>query len=160
MNRANFLEIGCGTGVISVFVGRAGAKRIVATDINSEAIRNTKLNFERFGIENRNFFQSDVFNNISGKYDVILWNAPFHGCRPFDMLERGCADHKYHDIQKFFYKARTYLNMGGIIIFGFSESGDLPLIESLITNNGFRIRRKLSDWRQDYNCIIFELVEV
>jgi len=44
------------------------------------------------------------------------------------------------------------------VVFGFSESGDLPLIESLIIENGFRIKRKLSDWRQDYNCMLFDLV--
>ena len=154
----DFLEVGCGTGVISVFAGRAAARRIVAVDINPEAVRNTQLNFERFGIENGEVFLSDGFENVRGKFDVVTWNAPYHGCRPSDMLERGCADEEYHDIRSFFYQVRTYLNPGGRVVFGFSESGDLPLIESLIVENGFRIKRKLSDWRQDYNCILFELI--
>lgn len=153
-----FLEIGCGSGVISVFAGRNGAKRVVAVDVNPEAVRNTQLNFERFGIANGEAFLSDGFSNVNGKFDVVTWNAPYHGNRPADMLERGCADDDYRDIRRFFREAYAYLKPGGVVVFGFSESGDLPLIESLIIENGFRIKRKLSDWRQDYNCMLFDLV--
>jgi len=155
----DFLEIGCGTGVISVFAARAGAKRIVAVDVSPDAVRNTRLNFERFNVETGEVFQSDGLINVKEKFDVITWNAPYHGSRPADMLERGCADDGYRDIRIFFKQVRAYLNKGGKVVFGFSESGDLPLIESLIANNGLRIRRKLSDWRQDYNCLLFELIE-
>lgn len=153
-----FLEIGCGTGVISVFAGRNGAKRVVAVDVNPEAVRNAQINFERYNIANAEAFLSDGFNNIDGKFDIVTWNAPYHGNRPGDMLERGCADDNYQDIRRFFREVSNYLKPGGIVVFGFSESGDLPLIESLIIENGFRIKRKLSDWRQDYNCMLFDLV--
>lgn len=154
----DFLEIGCGTGVISVFAGRAGAKRVVAVDVNPEAVRNALLNFERFGIVSGEAFLSDRFTNVNGKFDVVTWNAPYHGNKPGDMLERGCADDDYRDIRRFFLEVSIYLKPGGVVVFGFSESGDLPLIESLIIENGFRIKKKLSDWRQDYNCMLFELV--
>lgn len=153
-----FLEIGCGTGVISVFVGRSGARRVVAADINPEAVRNTQLNFERFGIENGVTVLSDGFANVSRCFDVVTWNAPYHGSRPADMLERGCADEDYRAIRAFFRQVAGYLKRDGVIVFGFSKSGDLPLIESLIAEHGFRIRRKLSDWREGYNCMLFELV--
>jgi release factor glutamine methyltransferase len=154
----DFLEIGCGTGVISIFAGRAGAKRVVAVDVNPEAVRNTRLNFERFGITNGETFLSDGFDNVSGKFDIVTWNAPYHGSKPTDLLERGCADEDYHDIRRFFREVSAYLKPSGVVVFGFSESGDLPLVESLIVESGFRIKRKLSDWRQDYNCMLFDLV--
>ena len=155
----DFLEIGCGTGAISVFAGRVGAKRIVAVDINPEAVRNALLNFERFGIENGVAFLSDGFESVSEKFDVVTWNAPYHGCSPADMLERSCADEGYRDIRRFFQQVRNYLKPGGRVVFGFSESGDLPLIRSLMAENGFRIKREVSDWRNGYNCMLFELVE-
>ncbi len=156
----DFLEIGCGTGVISVFSARSGAKNVVAVDVNPEAVINTQLNFKRFGIENGEVFQSNVFSNVRGKFDLIAWNAPYHGSRPADMLERGCTDERYQDIRVFFQEVRTYLKPGGKIVFGCSESGDIPLIEALIADNGFRIKRKFSDWRQGYNCVLMELVEI
>jgi release factor glutamine methyltransferase len=154
----SFLEIGCGTGVISVFAARAHASRVVAIDVNPDAVQNTKLNFERYNVTNGDAFLSDCFENIDGTFDLITWNAPYHGCKPVDLLEYGCSDENYLGIRQFFEQAGDYLNIGGRIIFGFSESGDLPLIESLIDQNGYRVVKKLSDWRQDYNCMLFDLV--
>jgi release factor glutamine methyltransferase len=158
VNGLDFLEIGCGTGVISVVAGRNGARRIVAVDVNPDAVRNTQMNFERFGIQNAEAYMSDCFNNVRGLFDIVTWNAPYHGSKPADMLERGCADEEYRDMRAFFADVGRFLKPGGRVIFGFSESGDLPLLEALITHHGFRIKRRLSDWRQGYNCMLFELV--
>lgn len=156
----DFLEIGCGTGVISLHAVRAGARRVVAVDINPEAVRNTRLNFERSGVTNGEAFQSDGFDSVTGSYDVVTWNAPYHGACPADMLERGCTDEGYRDIRLFFRSVACYLNSGGTVVFGFSESGDLLLIEKLIAEAGFRVKRKLSEWRQGYNCMLFELTRI
>lgn len=153
----NFLEIGCGTGVISVFAARNGANKVVAVDVNPDAVRNALQNFERFEVKNGEAYISDLFSNVSGIFDVVTWNAPYHGSKPADLLERGCADESYQDIRRFFREVGRYLKPGGLVVFGFSESGDLPLLESLITEHGFRVKRKLSDWRDDYNCLLFEL---
>ncbi len=154
----DFLEVGCGTGVIAVFASRHGARSIVAVDVNPEAVRNTQLNFERFDVQNAEAYVSDCFHNVHGLFDVVTWNAPYHGSKPVDILERGCADEDYRDMRAFFANVGRFLKPGGRVIFGFSESGDLPLLEALITDHGFRIKRRLSDWRQGYNCMLFELV--
>lgn len=153
----DFLEIGSGTGLISVFASHAGAASIVAVDVNDAAVENTQLNFRRFHVDKAEAFKSDGFSDVRGQFDVIVWNAPYHGSRPNDDLERGCADENYGGIRNFFRDVGGYLKPGGKVIFGFSESGDLPLIEALIAINGFQIKRKLSDWRQNYNCMLFEL---
>lgn len=157
VNGRSFLEVGSGTGVISVFAGLNGAARIVAVDVNEAAVRNSAFNFERFGLKNAVAFVSDGFSGINEKFDVVTWNAPYHGSRPHDMLERGCADEGYRDIRAFFRDVESHLTPGGLVVFGFSESGDLPLIETLIAEAGFRIKQRLSDWRQDYNCMLFVL---
>lgn len=153
----DFLEVGCGTGIISVGAARNGARKVVAVDVNPDAVRNTQMNFARHNIRNAEVFVSDVFADVTGLFDIVAWNAPYHGTRPADMLERGCADEDYRDVRAFFRNVGNHLKPGGLVIFGFSESGDMDLLEELIAENGFRVRRKLSDWRDNYNCMLFEL---
>ena len=97
----DFLEIGCGTGLISVFAARGGAKMVVAVDINPKAVENTVLNFNRFDIESAEAFVSKGFQAVKGLFDVVAFNAPYHGCKPNDMLEYGCADENYQGLKAF-----------------------------------------------------------
>jgi 2-polyprenyl-3-methyl-5-hydroxy-6-metoxy-1,4-benzoquinol methylase len=154
----DFLEIGCGSGVISVGASRKGARKIVAVDINPAAVKNTQMNFAAHCIKNAQAFISDVFSDIDEQFDVVTWNAPYHGSKPTDMLERGCADENYISLKKFIKGAKNHLKPGGLIVLGFSESGDTNLLEQLIFNNQLRIKRKLSDWRHNYNCLLYEIV--
>jgi len=153
----SFLEIGSGTGVISVYAGLRGASRVVASDVNPDAVENTRQNFRRHRLDHAEAILSDGFNAIRGKFDVVTWNAPYHGSRPSDVLERGAADEDYCGIKAFFRDVGDHLLEHGKIVFGFSESGDLSLIRSLMDAAGYRVQRELSDWRQDYNCMLFVL---
>jgi len=151
------LEIGSGSGVISLFTALKGAKTITAVDVNPDAVNNTLINFRRYGIKNGKAFVSDVFSDVRGKYDIIIWNAPFHGCRPKSKLEHGCCDENYIGLKTFFREVNDHFRIGGKIVLGFSESGDVELLEYLISHNKYRIVRKLSDWRDGYNCLLYEL---
>lgn len=154
----SFLEIGSGSGVISVYAGLNGATRVLAVDVNPDAVRNTRLNFERHGLGQADAILSEGFDQVKGQFDIVTWNAPYHGNRPEDPLERGCSDDSYLGIRAFFRDVGTHLAAGGSIVFGFSESGDLPLIRDLIREAGYRVKREFSDWRQEYNCMLMELV--
>lgn len=151
------LEIGSGCGLISVFASKRGARSITAVDVNAVAVENTRRNFERHGVRNGRCMESDCFSSVREKFDVIVWNAPFHGSAPADMLEWGCADAGYEHVRKFFKSLREHLRVDGVVLFGFSISGDIDLVQRLIVQNGLLIRRRLSDWREGYNCELFVL---
>ena len=70
-----FLEIGCGSGVLSLFATFQGAKKVVAVDINPNAIENTKANFQKYNLKNFEVFESDVFEKVRGKFDTINFNV-------------------------------------------------------------------------------------
>ncbi|MFX1602397.1 MAG: 50S ribosomal protein L11 methyltransferase [Promethearchaeota archaeon] len=58
--RDSFLEVGCGSGLLSVAAAKT-ARRVVATDISLEAVRNTQENLIRNSLDHRcSVIQSDL----------------------------------------------------------------------------------------------------
>lgn len=67
-----FLEIGCGSGLVLQEAFKAGVKKenIAGADINKESVEHCrKLGFKAV--------RSDLFQNIEGKFDVIVFNPPY-----------------------------------------------------------------------------------
>lgn len=156
----DFLEIGCGCGLISLFAHFNGAKSVTAVDINPTAVGNTKENFRRHNATNCLAAVSDVFSSVIGRYDIILFNAPYHGAKPADDLEMAVTDEGYKNLRTFLSQATRYLRPSGQIILGFSESGDIELLQKLLKKNSLQITKKISQTKQDYNCQIFYLKSI
>ncbi len=132
------LEIGCGSGIISLFCCFQGAKSVTCLDINEEAVQNTKANFEKYGFNDTCILHSDLFEKASDKkFDTIIFNAPYHGNKAEDVLELGTSDHNYQTLQRFFKKAINYMKENGRIILGFANTGDNDLLKRMIAENGF-----------------------
>jgi len=72
--RKKFLEIGTGSGFTSIILYLNGYEG-TATDISAKAIECAKKNFNKFNI-NTVPVKSDLFENISGKYGLIIFNPP------------------------------------------------------------------------------------
>lgn len=102
------LEIGCGSGVVSLHCARAGAL-VTAGDINPVAVELTKRNAESNGLD-IDVVETDVYGSISGKFDTIIFNLPYlpvdddcelsdawsggeGGLGPLPELLRGAPDH-------------------------------------------------------------------
>lgn len=69
-----FLEIGTGSGFVSLVLFLRGYEG-VACDISPAAVECSIKNFAVYGIK-CNPFVSDLFKNVSGKYDLVLYNPP------------------------------------------------------------------------------------
>ncbi|MBM4391053.1 MAG: methyltransferase, partial [Deltaproteobacteria bacterium] len=71
-----WLELGTGSGVVACALARAGT-RVVATDIDTEACRNARMNaaLNQLDVDVR---QGDLFAPIAGeRFDGIVANLPF-----------------------------------------------------------------------------------
>ena len=64
------VEVGCGTGLVSIMASRLGAKSVWATDGNPAAVALTEVNFERNNLLKNtlivNFFIYKKFNIVCG----------------------------------------------------------------------------------------------
>ncbi len=69
------LDVGCGTGILSIVASKLGAKDIMAVDIDPEAIDSTKRNAAINGCEDRiNVVHGDLTKGLSYRADVVVAN--------------------------------------------------------------------------------------
>ena len=73
------LEIGVGSGIISItLLKKMKNLSMTAIDINQYAIEISKKNAENLGVLDRlKLIKSDLFENVTGKYDFIISNPPY-----------------------------------------------------------------------------------
>ncbi|MDU6032349.1 MAG: peptide chain release factor N(5)-glutamine methyltransferase, partial [Peptoniphilus harei] len=72
----NMLEIGCGTGIVSISVDLESSIDVTAVDISEKAIENTRINKEKLNSKIK-IINSDLFSNINEKFDLIYSNPPY-----------------------------------------------------------------------------------
>lgn len=72
------LDMGCGCGIISLACAKANPESIIlGVDKNPNAVENAENNAKRNGIKNTGFAQSDLFSNVKGTFDAIIFNPPY-----------------------------------------------------------------------------------
>lgn len=134
------LELGPGSGLVSIFVALRGANMITAADIHPDAVENTRMNFERHAIKNYEVIVSDVFSGLQKKkFDSIIFNLPYHNGIPKNNLEKGVIDSDYKTMKTFFSEAKQYLKKKGKLYVGFSRSGNTSMFIEQVEKNGLRI---------------------
>ena len=141
-----FLEIGTGTGIVACLVGLKSdnTRRIVATDINPEAVKNAKINSTLYELERViEVRHGDVYEPVGDeKFDTILWNVPFEDYDDgnLDILKIACFDPGYKNLRKFISGARNHLkHKDSNLLIGFSKTlGKYEVLEDLLVKHGFQ----------------------
>ena len=104
------LDIGTGSGYLSEIALKNNAKEVTATDINPNAVKLAKS-------KNISAAQSDLFENIHGKFDLIIFNPPY---LPEDKYDKGrdTSAGKYGSeiINEFLKQAKNHLTENGKIL--------------------------------------------
>lgn len=78
--KQNILDIGTGTGalILSLAKNNKHLANYTASDISIRALAIAKTNARKLGLKKEiTFINSNLFNNISGKFDIILANLPY-----------------------------------------------------------------------------------
>ena len=143
----DFLEIGPGTGAIAVHAALAGARRVLAIDINPAAVANTQANIEKHGVADRmEVREGDIFSALrpGETFDVIFWNVPFAYIEPGyepTPLQRSCLDPGYEATRRYIHEGPRHLSPGGRLLLGFSSAiGRLEMVERIAEEAGMEAR--------------------
>ena len=140
--RKSLLEIGTGTGIVALSCARKGA-RVVATDINPDAVRNARLNSKRAGIT-ISVREGHLYEPIGTdeRFDFIFWNHPFHNwSKPVeDTLLRAALDQNYSSLSGYIRGARRHLSNGGKLLLGTGDRADQRGIAAIARRNGYRLK--------------------
>jgi len=79
-----FLEVGTGSGLVAIEVARIG--RVVATDVNPNAVRFARRNAAENG-RRIEVVRCDLMSAVRGPFDVVAFNPPYLEGHPSDALE-------------------------------------------------------------------------
>jgi len=146
MSGKEVLEIGSGHGIVACYMAQK-AKKVVATDVNPDAVENTQINAKHNKLDNIETVESDVYSNVEGKFDIIFWNTPW-GFVPegegFEETmtpeEQGMFDIGYKAISKYIIEGKKYLKPGGSLYLGFGHSGaNLDIINEMTEKSGLEL---------------------
>lgn len=140
VEKKSLLEIG--TGIITLFCALSGAK-VLATDINKEAVKNARLNFSKHKLKATARF-GNIFEPIkkSEKFDFIFWNHPFNNWpKPVkDILLQAGFDYKYRGLEQYIRGAKNHLKKNGRLLLGTGGFADLKKIRQIAEKNNYRIK--------------------
>ena len=80
------LEIGCGSGIVSMHCAKNGA-HVVCGDINPRAVDLARRNAEANGVSIE-VIPTDVYDSIEGRFDTIVFNLPYLPVEEEGLLEK------------------------------------------------------------------------
>jgi release factor glutamine methyltransferase len=121
------LDMGTGTGIIAEKMVKSGAEKVLAVDVNPEAVEEAseKLD-EQDEVEVKS---SDLFEDVEGEFDLIAFNPPY---LPGDDLDKDLegreiwrgGDSGEEFTEEFLETAEDYLAENGCILFIVSSLSD------------------------------------
>jgi release factor glutamine methyltransferase len=134
------LELGAGTGLISMFAARRGGF-VTASDISLTAVYNIEKNVKMTDA-NVEVVHSDLFDDVPNRrYDYIIINPPYYKKTPGSEKEFawfGGDDFQY--FRKLFTQLGNNVYENTNVIMVLSDEADLEMIKSIATENKFQMK--------------------
>lgn len=158
LKNQNVLELGAGSGLISIALAKKGAN-LMSTDISMVACkaiqRNGEINKVKLSV-----YQSDLFDKLpnEARFDLIVINPPYY---PSDPVTE--ADHAWFCGNDFNYFKKLFMNLqprllqNGKCIMVLSEDCVIDLIASIAMEHNLvwkQINKKKIFWEWNY---LFEI---
>jgi release factor glutamine methyltransferase len=140
LNQKTFLELGAGSGLLSIYAARKGAF-VVASDINPIAISCIKANAEENWVEIETI-HSDLFDSIPKQsFDYILINPPYYKKKPSSISECAwyCGENGEY-FKHLFQCLDNYIHESSNVLMVLCDGCDLQMIKNLARENSFSMQ--------------------
>ncbi len=127
------LDVGTGSGILSIAAAKLGAAEVVATDIDDAALEAAMENAKRNEVEGKiKFVKSDLLRRVSGQFDIVLSN----------LLTPLIKDLAWQ------LKSKEALTCDGLWIASGVSSEGWKEVKPLLTKLGYRVadERELAGW--------------
>ena len=135
-----FLEMGCGSGLISIYAAKKGAI-VTATDINKIALQFLAKN-SRFNNAALRIIESDLFRDIPEQlFDIIAINPPYYKKQP--LVTRDYAWHCGENGEFFEFLFRDlgrYIHSQTEVCMVLFEGCDMEMISNQASKYGFELQ--------------------
>ena len=96
------LDVGCGYGFIGITISKIMNNSFDMIDINKRALHLTNINIKENNVS-ANIYESNIYDNVKGKYDLVITNPPIRAGKSVYM--------------KILLDAKEYLNDNGELWF-------------------------------------------
>lgn len=143
------LDIGTGSGIQALEAKKLGAE-VTASDINPECLKDLEVKT----------IQSDLFENIKEKFDLIIFNPPYlpeEPLEPEDSKLSTTGGKKGNEILvRFLKQAKKHLNKNGKILIVFSSL--TPKVDETLKELNYKFK-KLDEQKIDFEMLYVYLIE-
>lgn len=134
------LDLCTGTGIVAVKAAQRGARPVIAVDLNPEAVKNAKLNAQKFSLSQIEVREGSLFEPVGDeKFDVIAINPPYTSKKPANKTEICFWDDENQTTRDFFTQYRQHLNPQGEAYLAWADFSSIELIEELAKENDTKL---------------------
>ncbi len=137
------LDVCTGSGVIAIFSALKGAGKVLAVDINPEAVENAQANVDLYGLKDVIEVRlSDMFSSLSPEenFDVITGNLPFRNKEAPDLVALSQWDTNLHCHKALFEGVKRHLKPGGRVYLAQANFGALDEMKEMARKEGFKVK--------------------
>lgn len=162
----SLLEIGCGSGAVSITAIYRGAKNAVCVDKFKAPCECCEFNIQLHKLTRQmEVRQGSVFSAIRSeeKFDCIFWNVPFGLVpknRTLSPLQYAVFDPGYNSIREYLQKGPSHLKAKGRLLIGYSSTLGKPgLLNKIVKSTGRNLVTILEQTGTEIYPVKFEILE-
>ena len=148
-NSSTVLDLCTGSGAIALAIKDNSNAKVYASDLSNDALKVAKQNADMLKLDVK-FIQSNLFENINQKFDVIISNPPYIKTSDINLLDTEVklfdpmialdgGDDGLYFYKKIVSQLDKYLNKNGKILFeiGYNQADD---VKKLLNDKNFDVK--------------------